>query len=163
METNPAFSQYLESQRRFQARLNELGRQTEELLEGVAGGTATAADVATLDALVSERRKLFEEYQSQAGTLVEYLRKLEQETRKAEQENRKTKMAEKRAKAPASQADIEKLSEELSTKLRTDRIDNAMKEILAFLGDADFFAANATVGRKRRLRQVQKAIEGALG
>ena len=162
MAPDSTFSEYIEAQRRFHERLNELGAQTESVLASIEAGMASTSDVAMLDGLVSERRKLFEEYQAQAGVLVQQVRKLEQEARKAEQESKKTKMAEKRTPTPRSQADIAKLSEELTTKLRTDRIDEAMKELLAFLADADFFAANATVGRKRRLRSLQNAIEKAL-
>ena len=51
---------------------------------------------------------------------------------------------------------------ELTRDLRLERVDNAIKELLDFLSDADFFAANASTGRKRRLRALQNAIEGAL-
>jgi hypothetical protein len=60
------------------------------------------------------------------------------------------------------QAEIEALSEELNTTLRLERADDAIKELLSFLADAGFYAANATTGRERRLRQLQNAIEKAL-
>jgi hypothetical protein len=60
------------------------------------------------------------------------------------------------------QAEIEALSEELNTTLRLDRADDAVKELLAFLADEDFYAANATTARQRRLRQLQNAIAKAL-
>ena len=161
MQMESAFREYLEAQRRFHERLVELDRQTEPALASFAQGAASSAEIALLDGLVSERRKLFEEYQAKADALVEFLRRVEQESRKSEQESRK-KMAEKRARTPRSRADIEKLSEELTSKLRTDRIDDAIKELLAFLSDAEFFAANATTGRRRRLRSLQNAIQGAL-
>ena len=163
MAPDSAFREYIDAQRRFHERLNELRLQTESVLASLEEGNASTADVALLDGLVSERRRLFEEYQAQAGILVQQVRKLEQDARKAEQESKKSKMPEKRTQTPRSQADIAKLSEELTTKLRTDRIDEAMKELMAFLADDEFYAANATTGRKRRLRTLQNAIEKALG
>ena len=153
---------YLEAQRRFQERLAELSRQTEAVLAGLEEGSLATSEISRLDSLLAERRKLFEEYQEQSGSLVQNLRRLEQEQRRAEQANREAKMAEKRAKTPRSEEDIARLSEELTTKLRTDRIDDAIKELLAFLEDAEFYAANATTARKRRLRTLQKALETAL-
>jgi hypothetical protein len=46
--------------------------------------------------------------------------------------------------------------------MRLQRVDSAIKELLDFLADADFFAANASTGRRRRLRSLQNAIEKAL-
>ena len=60
------------------------------------------------------------------------------------------------------QADIESLSQELNTTLRVERVDEAIKELLAFIEDDAFFAANSPVGRRRRLRSLQNAIEKAL-
>jgi hypothetical protein len=71
-------------------------------------------------------------------------------------------MSEKRTRAPRDDARLQKLSDDLTRDLRLERVDNAIKELLDFLSDADFFAANASTGRKRRLRALQNAIEAAL-
>jgi hypothetical protein len=60
------------------------------------------------------------------------------------------------------QAQIESISGDLNTSLRLSRIDAAIKELLAFMEDDEFYAANATTGRKRRLRSLQNAISKAL-
>jgi hypothetical protein len=59
------------------------------------------------------------------------------------------------------EARIQELSEQLTTDLRLKRIDNARKELLDFLSDAEFFAAYASTGRRRRLRSLQNAIDQA--
>ena len=96
-----------------------------------------------------------QDYLEQANAFVEYVVKLEES-------NRRPPVTEERPKAPRSQAEIEALSQELATNLRLERVDEAIKELLAFLSDADFFSANATTGRRRRLRALQNAIEKAL-
>lgn len=61
------------------------------------------------------------------------------------------------------QAEVEAISEELNTTLRLGRADEAIKELLAFVEDGDFFARNASTGRRRRLRSLQNALAKALG
>jgi len=98
---------------------------------------------------------LFRDNLEQAGIFIEYLRKLKES-------NRRSDMAEKRSPPQRSQAQIQELSEQLNTKLHLDRVDNAIKELLDFLADAEFFATNSPTGRRRRLRTLQNAIEKAL-
>ena len=71
-------------------------------------------------------------------------------------------MSEKSTRAPRDDARIQKLSEDLTRDLRLQRVDGAIKELLDFLSDAEFFAANASTGRKRKLRALGNAIEKAL-
>lgn len=155
MEAEPVLREYLEGQRRFYERLEEIRIRTGSILAGLEQRLPSVADTEQLDAMRGEREKLFQDHQLQAGALIEHLRKLEQS-------NRRSAVAEKRTRPQRSQAQIEKLSEELTTKLRLERVDDAMKELLDFLADAEFFAASATTGRRRRLRAVQNAIEKAL-
>ena len=156
MESTPAVRQFRERQQRFHDRLEELRQQTEVLLEGLEQRMPTAADAARLTVLRGQREKLFQDYLARTGAFIEHLREVEKS-------NRRSNMPEKRAAAPRSNARIEQLSEELTTNLRLERVDEAMKELLDFLADADFFAANATTGRRRRLRTLQNAIGKVLG
>ena len=113
------------------------------------------ANAAQLDGLRHELERLFRDNLEQIGTFIEHLRNVKES-------NSRSKMAEKRSGPQRSQAQIQELSEQLNTNLRLDRIDKAIKELLDFLADAEFCAANSPTGRRRRLRTLQNAIEKAL-
>lgn len=152
------FDDYLKAQRRFQERLDALRDEMQSLLDDLTPETpGSAAD--KVEAAFRDHEKLLEEHRERATSFAAYLRDLE----KSRLRDTGPVMSEKRASAPRDQAEIERLSQELSLKLKLDRIDEAMKELLAFLSDEQFFATNATTGRRRRLRTLQKAIEKALG
>jgi len=135
--------------------LEQIRRQTDALLEELQQRSPTAADLARLERLGSEPKQLLQEYTDETAILLERISR-------AMESNRRSQMTERSGRPPRDQAEIEQLSEEISTKLRLDRVDDAIKELLAFLADADFFAANATTGRKRRLRALQNSLEHAL-
>ncbi len=131
-------------------------------LDAIAGSAASQSpspeDVSKLAKLGGELDQLSRSYLEQLAAFAEQRRRMEEE-----EAARKKAMPEKRTPtAKRDDAQIQKLSEELSTGLRLDRVDAALKELLDFLGDAEFFAANASIGRKRRLRTLQNAIETAL-
>jgi len=71
-------------------------------------------------------------------------------------------MSEQGSRTRVGQARIQELSEVLTLTLRLERVDKAIKELLDFLSDSEFFAANASTGRRRRLRTLQNAIDKAL-
>jgi hypothetical protein len=149
--------QFKQREERFYGRLSQLRRETNRVLAALARRVPEEADIARLQELAAERAKLFEEYSAQAGAFVEHVVNVEKSI------IRRPAMPEQRRPRPSrSQAKIEELSEELTTKLRLERIDDAVKEVLAFIEDRDFFAANATTARRRRLRSLQTAIEAAL-
>jgi hypothetical protein len=100
-----------------------------------------------------------EDYLQQNAALLDYTR---EQLRKIEEANRRTTMADKRSQTARNDARILEVSEELTTKLRLERVDGAIKELLDFLSDTDFFAANASQGRRRRLKTLSNAIEKAL-
>jgi hypothetical protein len=155
MESDEVFREYRERQRRLQERMEEVRVQTDAILEAMAQEVPAVASATALDALRREGERLAQEYMARTGSFIEYLRELEKARREAE-------VAEKPSRPPRSQANIEQLSKELSTNLRLERVDDAIKELLDFLADAEFFAANASTGRKRRLRSLQNALEKAL-
>jgi hypothetical protein len=119
----------------------------------------TADSVRQLDRLLVELQRSVKDYLAQNAALLDYVR---EHVRKIEEANQKASMAEKRSTPPRNDAQIQELSEMLATELRLERVDSAIKELLDFLSDADFFAANATTGRRRRLRALQNAIDKAL-
>ena len=155
METDQQFRDYRKHQDRFHKRLDEIRAQTDILLKEVES-SPTAANIERLHDARGELDRLFQDSLKQIGSLIDYVRKIEESNR------RKAAMVEKRSSVPRNQAQIQKLSEELTTNLRLERVDGAIKKLLDFLGDADFFAANASTGRRRRLRTLQNAIENAL-
>src|SRR6266498_3797431 len=140
METDKAFRQYKDRQERFHERLRDIRVRTNSVLERLEHEMPSSVNAAQLDGLRRELERLFQDNLEQAGTFIEYLRKLEES-------NRRTVMAEKRPSPQRNQAQIEQLSEELTIKLRLERVDNAIKELLDFLADSEFFAANAAIGR----------------
>jgi hypothetical protein len=155
MEADKVFRQYRDRQGRFHARIEEIRARTNSILEGLEHQMPSEAIAAQLDGLRRELERLFRDNLEQAGTFIEHLRNVKES-------NRRSQVAEKRSAPQQSQSQIKELSEELNTNLRLDRIDKATKELLDFLADAEFFAANSPTGRRRRLRTLQNAIEKSL-
>jgi hypothetical protein len=155
MESDSAFRRYRERSERLDKRLAEINSQTNAILKSLGQSAPNASAVARLQVLRDRRAQLFRDYLEHADAFTAYL--IEQEAT-----NRRSVMTAKRPKAPRSQAQIEKVSAELTTNLRLERVDDAIKELLAFLEDTDFFSQNAPAGRRRRLRTLQGAIEKAL-
>ena len=155
MEADQVFRRYRDRQGRFHDRLEEIRARTNSILEGLEHQMPSEANAAQLESLRHELERLFRDNLEQIGTFIEHLRNVKES-------NRRSKMAEKRSGPQRSQAQIQELSQELNTNLRLDRIDKAIKELLDFLADAEFSAANSPTGRRRRLRTLQNAIEKAL-
>jgi hypothetical protein len=156
LESDPALRQFKQRQERFHQRLNEIRQESDAVLAALEERPPTVTDAAHLERLRDKREKLFTDYLEQTASFSQYLRQVQAT-------NRRTKMVEKRSAPPRrSQAKIEELSQELTTKLRLERVDEAIKELLDFLADPDFFPPNATSGRKRKLRTLQNAIDQAL-
>jgi hypothetical protein len=155
MDEDPTLRRYRAQRDRLYRRLTDNRTQTNALLEALQQRMPAPADAARLDGLEREHASLLQDYLKQTTTVTEYILQLEEQ-------NRRPKMTTKRPKAPRSQAKIEELSQELTTNLRLERVDDAIKELLNFLSDTGFFAANATTGRKRKLRTLQNALTEAL-
>jgi hypothetical protein len=155
MESGRTLRRYKERLARINERLTEIRSKTEALLESLEQGLPTAADVARLKSLQSARQRLFQEYLEGTDAFIQYIIELEES-------NRRSAMTTKRPRSSRSQAKIEELSQELTTNLRLQRVDEAIKELLSFLADTDFFGQNATTARRRRLRTLQRALEQAL-
>ena len=155
MEPDPVVRHYRDSEARFHKRLAVIRAQIDSLLEAVP----SEAGAAQLTSLRRELEGLYRDNLEQTGGVIGHLRKLEESKRRSE-------MAEKRSSPQRSrersQAQVQELSEQLNTKLRLDRVDAAIKELLDFLADSEFFAANASTGRRRRLRALQNTIGKAL-
>jgi hypothetical protein len=156
VETRQILDEYQGGQERFQQRLEEIRARMDAILKGAESQMPAAADIAQLDSLGGELERLFLDNLKQFTTFVEDMRKI------VEEANRRAVIVEKRSSPRQSQAKIQELSEELTRELRLDRIDSAIKELLDFLADADFFAAHASTGRRRRLRTLQNALGKAL-
>jgi hypothetical protein len=131
--------------------------QTDMALEAIE--MPTVENVEEMDRLRGKFSQSVQDYMEQNNAFLGHMR---DEVRKIEEANRKAAMSEKRPKATRDDDRIQKVSEQLSRDLRLERIDAAIKELLDFLADVEFFAANASTGRKRRLRSLQNAIEKAL-
>jgi hypothetical protein len=155
MESDKAFRQFKQRRERIFKRLEEGRRQTDAFLEELEHRTPTAADAARFERLRGQPRELLQDYTDVAGAFLEYIAGIIES-------NRRSEMTEQSARTPRNQAQIQQLSEDLTTKMRLERVDEAIKELLAFLVDTDFFAVNATTGRRRRLRALQNTIENAL-
>jgi hypothetical protein len=155
MEEDARLREHIEAQRRSQERMEALRVQIDALIATLTEGTAHASDAEALAELLAERERVAKEQREQGSAFVRYVREIEEA-------KRRSAMAERRPPTPRSQERIERISEELTTKLRLDRVDDAIKELLAFLADAEFFAANIPTGRRRRLKSLQTAIESAL-
>jgi len=155
LETDPVVRRYRDSEARFHERLAAIRAEIDSLL----GAVPSEEGAAQLSGIKRELEGLFRDNLEQTSGVIGHLRKLEESKRRSE-------MAEKRSSPQRnrerSQAQVQELSEQLNTKLRLDRVDAAMKELLDFLADAEFFAANASTGRRRRLRALQNTIEKSL-
>ena len=159
MDTDPEVRKRKERLKRVLQKLEALLSQTDSTLDAMTAAPAAPGDIRELDRLRSQLADAAKDYLDQNGAFLDYVR---EQARKIEDANKKAAMSEKRTRAPRDDARLQKLSDDLTRDLRLERVDNAIKELLDFLSDADFFAANASTGRKRRLRALQNAIEGAL-
>ena len=139
-------------------------------MEALLGQTATALDALTsqpptettlrqLDRLRARLEEAVENYMNRNTSLLDSMR---EQARRIEEESRRAAMSEKRSRPATDQDRIQELSEELTKNLRLERIDAAIKELLDFLSDDEFYAVNAFTGRRRRLRTLQNALEKAL-
>jgi hypothetical protein len=133
--------------------------QTATALDALTSQSPTPATVRQLDRLRARLEEAVETYMSRNTGLLDSMR---EQARRIEEESRRAAMAEKRSRPAKDEARIQELSEELTKNLRLERIDAAIKELLDFLSDDEFYAANASTGRRRRLRTLQNAIEKAL-
>jgi hypothetical protein len=129
--------------------------ETEAILDRLASEPPTVTSAARLEELRRELESLIQDNLGQVRTFVRYMSRVQEESRRAA-------MAENRSRPERNRAEVQQLSDQLSTELRLERVDGAIKELLGFLADAPFFTANASTGRRRRLRTLQKAIEDAL-
>ena len=145
--------------RRVLQKLQALLNESESAVDAMATGTPSDKRLAELERLREEVAGSAEEYLEQQASFSEYVR---EQLRMIEEAKAAAAMSEKRTRAPRDDARIQKLSEDLTRDLRLQRVDGAIKELLDFLSDAEFFAANASVGRRRKLRSLQNAIEKAL-
>jgi hypothetical protein len=159
LETDPGIRKHREDLRRLLRQLEAVLGQSDTTLDAMTSAEPTADSVRELDRLRVELEQSVKDYLAQNMALLDYIR---EHVRKIEDANQKASMAEKRSTPPRNDAQIQELSEKLATELRLERVDSAIKELLDFLSDADFFAANATTGRRRRLRALQNAIDKAL-
>jgi len=139
--------------------LEALLAETDAALESAGEQPPSADAVSRLEELRARLEESVREYLSENAAFVKRSR---EELRKIEEANRKAAMAEQRSRPERDEARFQALSGELATELRLERVDKAIKELLDFLSDAEFFAANASTGRRRRLRALQNAIEKAL-
>lgn len=144
---------------RLHRKLEALLGQSVETVETLNAVEPSATSINRLEQLRAEWEEAVRGYLDQNASLLEYVR---EQARKNEEVKRRTAMSERPSKPARDQARIQELSEELTRDLRLERIDNAMKELLDFLADTEFFAANASTGRRRRLRTLQNAIARAL-
>ena len=152
--------------RKQRQRLARLHEQLESLLGRVPATLDEAASEASTDAgrwdhLQSQLQQLTQDYLAQSTTFIDLARDRAREIE--EEAKRRAAMSEQRSSQPRDEARIKELSDELSTKLRLDRVDAAIKELMDFLADAEFFAANASTGRRRKLKALGNAIEKGLG
>ena len=140
-------------------------RQVETLLGSTAtsleelASQPTAASVRRLDRLRAQFEEAAKAYLNRTAAFIDDVR---EHAERVEESNRRSAMSERRPKSARDEARIQKVSEELTRELRLQRIDGAIKELLEFLADEDFFAANVSTGRRRRLRALQNAIDKAL-
>ena len=159
MDIDPEVRKRKERLKRVLQKLEALLSQTDSRLDAITGGTPAAGDMRELDRLRGQLTESVKDYLEQNVAFVDYVR---EQARKIEDANKKAAMSEQRSRPARDDERIQKLSDDLTRDLRLERVDNAIKELLDFLSDADFFAANASTGRKRRLRALQNAIESAL-
>jgi hypothetical protein len=133
--------------------------QSATAFEALTSQPPTAATVRQLDRLRARLEEAVKNYLNRNTGLLDSMR---EQARRIEEESRRAAMTEKRSRPARDQTRIQELSEELTTNLRLERIDAAIKELLDFLSDDEFYATNASTGRRRRLRTLQNALEKAL-
>ena len=139
--------------------VEDLLRQVETTLETASAEEPTTETIGRLDGLQVKLEEAVKDYLDKNGILLDFLR---EKVREIEEKKHKAAMSEKQTGPKRNEARVQELSEELTRELRLERVDGAIKELLEFLSDAHFFAANASTGRRRRLRSLQNAIEKAL-
>jgi hypothetical protein len=160
VEDDAGFRKRRERLRRLLRRVEALLGETDTALEAMTSEAPNVTGLGRLERLRSRLEASVQDYLLESTAILEYTR---EQVRKIDEANRKAAaMTEQRSSPARDQARIQKLSEEFSRELRLDRVDAAIKELLNFLSDADFFAANASTGRRRRLRALQNAIDKAL-
>lgn len=147
-----------EGLRRVLQKLQALLEKSDSEVDALTSGPSDKR-LAELERLRVEVAGSAKEYLDQQEALSEYVR---EKLRMIEEAKAAAAMSEQSSKAPRDEARIQKLSEDLTRDLRLQRVDGAIKELMDFLSDAEFFAANASTGRKRKLRGLQNAIEKAL-
>jgi hypothetical protein len=159
VDGDPEVRKRREGLRRVLHKLQALLDESDSAVDALASEAASDRRLAELERLRGEVAGSAQEYLEQQASFSEYVR---EQLRMIEEAKAAAAMSEKRTRAPRDDARIQKLSEDLTRDLRLQRVDGAIKELLDFLSDAEFFAANASVGRKRKLRSLQNAIEKAL-
>jgi hypothetical protein len=159
LEVDPTFRKRSQSLKRAIQHMEALLGQTGSSLDALGGQAPTAASVRELDRLRAQFDQTAKAYLDQNAAFLDFLR---EQAHKIEESNRRAAMSEKRSRPARNEARIQQLSDELTRDLRLQRIDAALKELLDFLSDEEFFATNASTGRRRRLRTLQNAIEKAL-
>jgi hypothetical protein len=159
LEVEPSFRKRGQSLKRAIQQLEALLGQTGSSLDALGGQPATAASVRELERLRARFDETAKAYLDQNAAFLDFLR---QQAHKIEESNRRAAMSEKRSRPARNEARIQQLSDELTRDLRLQRIEAAIKELLDFQSDEDFFSTNASTGRRRRLRTLQTAIEKAL-
>jgi hypothetical protein len=133
--------------------------QTATALDALTAQPPSAATILQLDRLRARLEEAVETYLRRNTHLLDSMR---EQARRIEEESRRAAMTDKRSRPAKDEARIQELSEELTRNLRLERIDAAIKELLDFLSDDEFYAANASTGRRRRMRSLQNALEKAL-
>jgi hypothetical protein len=159
LETDAGIRTHREALRRLLLKVESLLTRNNSVLEAMTSQPPTDASLRQLDRIQVELVESLRDYLDQNHAFMGYLR---EHVRKMEEANRRAAMSENRSRPARNEARIQELSEELTKELRLERIDSAIKELLDFLSDAEFFAANASTGRRRRLRSLQNAIDKAL-
>jgi hypothetical protein len=159
LASNPDFRKQRDGLTRALRDMEALLGQTATALDALTSQSPTPATVRQLDRLRARLEEAVETYMSRNTGLLDSMR---EQARRIEEESRRAAMAEKRSRPAKDEGRIQELSEELTKNLRLERIDAAIKELLDFLSDDEFYAANASTGRRRRLRTLQNALEKAL-
>ena len=146
-------SDELQAEAQFREMLASLRAEFSAISQRVESAAPSVEEVSSLAKIGIELDRVSSAYGDQLKVFAEQKRRIEEAEQKL--------MAQKK---PVARDDdkIQKLSEELTTGLRLQRVDAAIKELLDFLADTEFFPPNASIGRKRKLRTLQTAIEQAL-
>lgn len=159
VEADPGLRDRGERLKRLHQTVEALLNESGTILSSITSQGSPDVSLIQMDRNSAKLAEAVQEYREQSASFLDYLR---EQARKIEESNRKAAMAEKRSGTQRDQAKIQELSEELTRDLRLERVDKAMKELLDFLSDDEFFAENASTGRRRRLRTLQNAINKAL-